>query len=83
MAYTKQELGQELWMLTKGMLQDSRIDADEARVVKRWLEEHQDGTAFAATIRQLDKFLADGVISSYESQSLVEALGNMLAQLRK
>lgn len=83
MAYTKKELGQELWMLTKGMLQDSRIDADEARVVKRWLEEHQEGTAFAGTIRLLDRFLADGFISPYESQSLVEALGEVLAGLRR
>ena len=83
MAYTKLELGAELWMLTKGMLQDSRIDADEARVIKRWLEEHKEGTAFDSTIACLDRFLADGFISPYESQSLTENLGNILAKLRK
>jgi len=83
MAYTKQELGAELWMLTKGMLQDSRIDTDEARVIKRWLEEHKDGTAFDANIAILDRFLADGFIAPYESQQLVENLGHLLAVLRK
>lgn len=83
MAYTKKELGAELWMLTKGVLQDSRIDADEARVLKRWLEEHRDGTEFDANIEILDRFLADGFIAPYESQRLVENLGSTLAMLRK
>ena len=83
MAYTKNELAAELWMLTKGMLQDSRIDTDEARVVKRWLEEHKDGTSFDGAIAKLDRFLADGFIAPYESQQLTEALGHLLAGLRK
>ena len=40
MAYTRKELSDEFWMLTKGILQDSSVDTDEARVLKRWLEEH-------------------------------------------
>ena len=83
MAYKKSELAAELWMLTKGMLQDSRIDTDEARVVKRWLEEHKDGASFDGAIAMLDRFLADGFIAQYESQQLTEALGRLLAQLRK
>ena len=36
---TKKELHDEFWLLTKSVLEDSRIDADEARVIKRWMEE--------------------------------------------
>ena len=38
---TREEERAEFWLLTKGILQDSRIDASEVRVVKRWLEDHQ------------------------------------------
>ena len=34
MAYSKAELGAEFWMLTKGILQDSTVDTDEAAVIK-------------------------------------------------
>ena len=44
MAYTKAELGAEFWMLTKGILQDATVDTDEASVIKRWLEEHKEGS---------------------------------------
>ena len=83
MAYTKNELAAELWMLTKGMLQDSRIDTDEARVVKRWLEEHREGMSFDGIIATLDRFLADGFIAPHESQRLIDSLGSVLANLRK
>ena len=43
---TKQEMHDEFWLLTKSVLQDSRIDTEEARVLKRWLEEHQRETEF-------------------------------------
>lgn len=85
MAYTKNELAAELWMLTKGMLQDSRIDTDEARVVKRWFEEHREGegASFDGVIATLDRFLADGFIAPHESQRLIDSLGSVLANLRK
>ena len=83
MSYTKQELGAELWLLTKGVLQDSRIDADEARVLKRWMEEHLEGAARDANVAILDRFLADGFIAPYESQRLTENLGSVLATLRR
>ena len=38
---TRKEESSEFWMLTKGILQDTRVDTDEALVIKRWLEEHQ------------------------------------------
>lgn len=82
MAYTRAELGSEFWMLTKGILQDSRVDTDEALVIKRWLEEHQTGDEFAFTIEKLDKFFQDGYIDRFESKALIETIGNVLRSLR-
>ena len=83
MAYSKQELGEEFWMLTKGILQDSSVDTDEARVVKRWLEEHKDGDAFDVIIGKLDKYLTDGYIDRFESQNLISTIGSILRLLRQ
>lgn len=83
MAYSKQELGEEFWMLTKGILQDSSVDTDEARVIKRWLEEHKDGNAFDVIIAKLDKYLTDGYIDRFESQNLISTIGSILRLLRQ
>lgn len=83
MAYTNTELASEFWMLTKGILQDSTIDTEEARVLKRWLEEHASGETFAPLIARLEGFLADGFIDRYESKRLTDSFGTVLAQLRK
>ena len=83
MAYSKQELGEEFWMLTKGILQDSSVDTDEARVIKRWLEEHKDGTTFDVIIAKLDKYLTDGYIDRFESQNLISTIGSILRLLRQ
>jgi len=82
MAYTKAELGAEFWMLTKGILQDSTVDTEEAMVVKRWLEEHREGEEFAPVIDRLAKFLTDGYIDRFESKTLIDSLGNILRSLR-
>ena len=82
MAYTKQELGAEFWMLTKGILQDSTVDTDEAGVILRWLEEHREGNEFDLIIARLDKFLTDGYIDRYESKSLIDSIGSVLRILR-
>ena len=82
MAYSNAELGEEFWMLTKGILQDSTVDTEEARVIKRWLEEHRDGEAFDPTIARLDKFLTDGYIDRFESKALIDTLGSILRSLR-
>ena len=79
---TKKELSDEFWMLTKGILQDSRVDTDEARVIKRWLEEHSEGQDFSAVIARLEKFLVDGYIDRFESQTLVDSIGQILRSLR-
>lgn len=82
MAYSKAELGAEFWMLTKGILQDSNVDTDEASVIKRWLEEHKEGPEFDVVIAKLDKFLTDGYIDRFESRQLVDTIGTILRTLR-
>ena len=82
MAYTKKEMGAEFWMLTKGILQDGAVDTDEAGVIKRWLEEHKEGTEFDFTIARLDKFLTDGYIDRFESKQLIDTIGTILRTLR-
>ena len=79
---TKQELHDEFWLLTKSVLQDSKIDADEARVIKRWLEEHRDGDSFDFLIAKLNDFLRDGYIDRFESARVTDALGSVLRHLR-
>ena len=80
---TQQELHDEFWLLTKGILQDSRIDAVEAKVLKRWLEEHQRGTEFNYVIRRLDLVLGDGYVDRFESRDVIDSLGRTLAQLNE
>ena len=82
MAYTNAEKGEEFWMLTKGILQDSSVDTDEARVIKRWLEEHKTGSEFDLVIAKLDKFLKDGYVDRFESKELIGSIGTILRTLR-
>ena len=80
---TQQELHDEFWLLTKGVLQDSRIDAGEAKVLKRWLEEHQRGTEFDYVIKRLNLVLGDGYVDRFESRDVIDALGRTLEQLNE
>lgn len=80
---TPKEEEREFWMLTSGILQDSRVDTDEARVVKRWLEEHRRGDEFAGLIAICDRFLADGYIDRFESRDMIESIGVVLRSLRE
>ncbi len=82
MAYTRKELSDEFWMLTKGILQDSTVDTDEARVIKRWLEEHAEYGNFTALTEKLEGFLVDGYIDRFESKKLLNTFGEVLRQLR-
>ena len=82
MAYTRNEEAAEFWMLTKGILQDSSVDTDEAAVIKRWLEEHKEGSEFDLVISRLDKFLQDGYIDRFESKTLIDTIGSILRTLR-
>ena len=79
---TRKELHDEFWLLTKGILQDSKVDATEAIVVKRWLEEHQTDNEFSILINNLTKMLSDSYIDRFESQDIITLLGRTLQQLR-
>ena len=80
---TQKELHDEFWLLTKGVLQDSRIDAVEAKVLKRWLEEHQRGNEFNNVIGKLNLILGDGYVDRFESKEVIDALGHALVQLNE
>lgn len=83
MAYTNAEKAAEFWMLTKGILQDSQVDTDEAKVVVRWLEEHGEGAQFDVVLAKLRKFLTDGYIDRFESRELMDSIGSVLRTLRQ
>lgn len=78
---TQKEKHDEFWLLTRSVLQDSQIDTEEARVLKRWLEEHQRDTEFSYVIKKLDRILADGYVDRFESKEVIDTLGHTLSQL--
>ena len=80
---TKEELSAEFWLLTAGILQDSRVETNEAKVIKRWLEEHADAGDFSRVIDKLDRFLKDGFIDRFESENVISAIGTVLRTLRQ
>ena len=79
---TQKELHDEFWLLTKSVLEDLRIDTEEAHVLKRWLEEHQKETEFNYVIKKLDRILDDGYVDRFESKEIIDTLGHTLSQLR-
>ena len=78
---TRKELHDEFWLLTKSVLQDSRIDTAEAKVLKRWLEEHQREEEFSAVIGKLAHILEDGYVDRFESKEIIDLLGYTLSRL--
>ena len=80
---TRKEESNEFWMLTKGILQDTRVDTEEALVIKRWLEEHRRDGEFAHEIELLGKFLTDRYIDRFESKNLCDMIGSVLTKLRQ
>ena len=80
---TRKELHDEFWLMTRGILQDSKVDTDEARVIKRWLEEHQSEGEFNVLVEKLSGFLVDGYVDRFESATIINMLGRALAQLNK
>ena len=78
---TTQEQHDEFWLLTKSILQDSKIDTAEARVLKRWLEEHQQGDEFKHAIGKMGRILDDVYVDRFESQEAISALGDVLVLL--
>lgn len=80
---TRNELHDEFWLLTRGILQDSKVDTDEARVIRKWLEEHQREGEFDALIKKLSDFLDDGYVDRFESAAIINMLGRALLQLNQ
>ncbi len=80
---TNAEERNEFWLLTKGILEDSKVDTEETIVVKRWLEEHGRGDEFKREIAKLDAVLADGYTDRFESAEITELVGDVLAKLRR
>jgi len=79
---TREEMREEFWLLTKGILQDGRVDFDEARVIKRWIEEHDSKGEFSLVRSKLEKFLEDRIIDPRESAVIAETIGRVLSMLR-
>ena len=78
---TQKELHDEFWLLTKSVLQDSRIRTEEARVLKRWLDEHQQNGEFDFVIAKLDRLLVDGAVDRFESGEAISAIARVLSLL--
>ena len=80
---TPQQERDEFWLLSKGILQDSKIDTDEARVIRCWLAEHNHEGAYDFAIAKLDRQLSDGWIDRYESSAIIDAIGQVLRMMRE
>lgn len=80
---TQKELHDEFWLLTKGVLQDSRIDTAEARVLKRWFEEHQGFCRFDDEVAMLAEFISDGYVGRAEAPEVLNMISRILFQLNK
>ncbi len=81
---TRKELHDEFWLLTRGVLQDdSKVDTEEAKVIKKWLEEHQRDGEFNKLIEKLAGFLTDGYVDRFESAAITNMLGRALMQLNQ
>ncbi len=80
---TREEEANEFWLLTQAILHDSKVDIEEARVVARWLQEHQRDGEFAPQLAKLEKFMEDRYIDRFESRDIISAIGSVLRSLRQ
>ena len=80
---TPQQERDEFWLLSKGILQDSKIDTDEARVIRCWLAEHNHNGTYDFALAKLDRQLSDGWIDRYESTAIIDAIGQVLRMMRE
>ena len=80
---TRKEMHDEFWLLIRGILQDSKVDTDEAKILKRWLEAHQRDGEFNPLIEKLGVILSDGYVDRFESTAIINMLGRALAQMNK
>lgn len=80
---TREEEANEFWLLTQAILHDSKVDIEEARVIRRWLQEHQRDGEFETQLGKLDKFMQDRYIDRFESRDLITSIGSVLRSLRE
>ena len=67
----------EFYGIVRGFSIDNKITAEETAYIARWKDEHQQYAAqkeIAAIIKEIDKILADGVVTVEESFSLQEVI---------
>ena len=67
----------EFYGIVRGFSIDNKITAEEAAYIARWRDEHQQYATqkeIAAIINEIDKILADGVVTVEESFSLQEVI---------
>ena len=80
---TREEEANEFWLLTLAILEDSRVETSEAKVVLRWIQEHQRADEFAPQLVKLQKFMNDGYIDRFESQDIILSISSVLRRLRE
>ena len=80
---TREEEANEFWLLTLAILEDSRVETSEAKVVMRWIQEHQRADEFAPQLAKLQKFMDDGYIDRFESKDIILSISSVLRRLRE
>ena len=80
---TREEEANEFWLLTLAILEDSRVETSEARVIMRWIQEHQRADECAPQLAKLQKFMNDGYIDRFESQDIILSISSVLRRLRE
>ena len=80
---TREEEANEFWLLTLAILEDSRVETSEAKVVLRWIQEHQRADEFAPQLAKLQTFMDDGYIDRFESKDIIQSISSVLRRLRE
>ena len=80
---TREKEANEFWLLTLAILEDSKVETSEAKVVLRWIQEHQRADEFAPQLAKLQKFMDDGYIDRFESKDIIQSISSVLRRLRE
>ena len=80
---SRQQEFQEFQKLVVDILADNRIEPQEVRVLKAWLEIHKkDEADFKSMFLLIDRTLEDGIIDEQETQQLYEGILDCIITLR-